>query len=198
VPSFVSAIDQFIEIPNLGLIRYDLAFGGAFYAYVRADQLGLTCTVDEYASLVRAGMTIKRAIMESRPVVHPVENDLSFLYGTIFISPPQSEGADTRNVCVFADGQIDRSPTGTGMSGRLALEYFRGALALHQPFVVESIIGTRFTGRVVGVTTCGGQEAIIPEIEGSAHITGRHEFLIDPDDPLKYGFLFPYHPGKAQ
>ena len=189
VPSFVLALDEQVDVPGLGSITFDLAFGGAFYAYVQAAQVGLSCRPDEFRALIEAGMAIKRAIMAQRPVPHPFEPDLSFLYGTIFIAPPLNEGADSRNVCVFAEGEVDRSPTGTGVSGRLAIHYARGQLELGQPLVVESIIGSRFTGRIVSTTTFGPYLAIIPEVEGTAFITGRHEFLIDPDDPLRNGFI---------
>jgi trans-L-3-hydroxyproline dehydratase len=134
-------------------------------------------------------MAIKRAVMASRPIAHPFEEDLSFLYGTIFIGPPLGEGAHSRNVCIFADGEVDRCPTGTGVGGRLAIHYARGEVGLDQPIVIESIIGSRFTGRIVETTTFGPYPAVIPEVEGSAHITGRHEFLIDPADPLRDGFI---------
>ena len=189
VPSFVVALDEIIEVPGLGQVRYDLAFGGAFYAYVQAEEVGLTCTPEDYRPLIEKGMAIKRAVMASRPMPHPFEADLSFLYGTIFIGPPLTEGGHSRNVCVFAEGEVDRSPTGTGVSGRLAIHYTRGEIGLNQPIVIESIIGSRFTGRVVETTTFGPYPAIISEVEGTAHITGRHEFLIDPDDPLREGFL---------
>ncbi len=189
VPAFVLALDETVEAPGLGRVRYDLAFGGAFYAYVQAADVGLTCTPEHYRPLIEKGRAIKRAIMDSRFVPHPFEADLSFLYGTIFIGPALGEGAHSRNVCVFAEGEVDRSPTGTGVSGRLAIHYARGEIGLDQPIVVESIIGSRFTGRVVETTTFGPYPAIIPEVEGTAHITGRHEFLIDPDDPLREGFI---------
>ncbi len=189
VPSFVLALDEEAEVPGLGRVRYDLAFGGAFYAYVQAAEVGLNCTPEDLRQLIEKGMAIKRAVMASRPVVHPLETDLSFLYGTIFIGPPESEGVHSRNVCVFAEGEVDRSPTGTGVSGRLAIHYARGEIGLNQPIVIESIIGSRFTGRVVAATTVGPHPAIIAEVEGSAHITGRHEFLIDPSDELRNGFL---------
>jgi len=189
VPSFVVALDETIEVPELGSVRYDLAFGGAFYAYVQAEAVGLTCTPEDYRGLIEKGMAIKRAIMASRAIPHPFEEDLSFLYGTIFIGPPLSEGADSRNVCVFAEGEVDRSPTGTGVSGRMAIHHARGEIGLNQPMVIESIIGSRFTGRVIKTTTFGPHSAVIPEVEGTAHITGRHEFLIDPSDPLKEGFI---------
>lgn len=189
VPSFVLALDERIQVPGLGKVRYDIAFGGVFYAYVQAKEVGSTLTPEAYHDLIEKGMAVKRAVMDSRPLVHPFEKDLNFLYGTIFIGPPLAEGADSRNVCIFAEGEVDRSPTGTGISGRLALLHARREIALNQPIVVESIIGSRFAGCIVETTTFGPYNAVIPEIEGSAYITGRHEFLIDPDDPLRNGFI---------
>jgi trans-L-3-hydroxyproline dehydratase len=189
VPSFVLALDQTVTVPELGEVRYDLAFGGAFYAYVPAESLGLSCRPEEYQSLIKAGRAIKQAIMASRPVPHPFEPDLSFLYGTIFVAPPLSQGAHSRNVCVFAEGEVDRSPTGTGVSGRLAIHYARGELGLNEPIVIESLIGSRFKGQVVETTTFGPYAAIIPEVEGTAYLTGRHEFFLDPSDPLQGGFF---------
>jgi len=189
VPSFVLAKDDTVEVPGLGRVRCDIAFGGAFYAYVQAADAGVTCTPRDFRSLIEKGMAIKRAVMESRPIPHPFEPDLGFLYGTIFIGPPQGADAHSRNVCIFAEGEVDRSPTGTGVSGRLAIHYGRGDVGLNERIVVESIIGSRFSGRVVATTTFGNYPAIIPEIEGTAHITGRQEFLIDPSDPLRNGFI---------
>jgi len=189
VPSFVYALDQRVEVPGIGVLRYDVAFGGAFYAYCQAADLGVGLEPPDFRRLIEAGTAVKRAVMESLPICHPFEEDLSFLYGTIVVGPPRADDADSRNVCIFAEGEVDRCPTGTGVSGRLALNYARGQLAEGQPFVVESIIGTRFTGRILGTTAFGEYEAVIPEIEGSAHIVGRHEFLIDPDDPLQDGFI---------
>jgi trans-L-3-hydroxyproline dehydratase len=191
VPSFVYALDQTVDVPGLGKIRYDIAFGGAFYAYVEAANLGVELTAKDFRPLIERGMAVKRAVMQSHEIRHPFEPDLSFLYGTIIVGPPHAEDApaNARNVCIFADGEVDRSPTGTGVSGRVALEHARGRLKAGEPFVVESIIGTRFTGRVVGTTKFGDYEAIIPQIEGRAWITGRNEFLIDPGDPLREGFI---------
>lgn len=188
VPSFVLALDEEVEVPGLGTIRYDLAYGGAFYAYVDAGQVGLRGTPEEFRALIDTGMAIKRAVIGARPILHPFERDLSFLYGTIFIAPPLGD-ADSRNVCIFADGEVDRSPTGTGVSGRMALLYARRQVTMGEPRTFESIIGSVFTGRVLEETTFGPHPAIIPEVEGTAHITGRHEFVFDPDDPLKDGFI---------
>jgi len=189
VPSFVLALDQHVDIPGLGSVRYDLAFGGAFYAFVQAEDGGVRCIPEDFRLLIERGLAIKRAVMAARPVPHPFEEDLSFLYGTIFIGPPQDATAHSRNVCIFADGEVDRCPTGTGVSARLALHHARGEIDPGETIVVESIIGSRFTGRIVEETTFGSYPAVIPEVGGTAHITGRHEFLIDPDDPLRDGFI---------
>jgi trans-L-3-hydroxyproline dehydratase len=189
VPSFVVALDETVEVPGLGRIGYDLAFGGGFYAYVQASEAGVTCTVEDFRPLIQKGIAIKRAIVASRSIPHPFEKDLSFLYGTIFVAPPSREGVHSRNVCVFAEGEVDRCPTGTGVSGRLAIHHARGEVAVNEPIVVESIIGTTFSGRIVETTTFGPYSAVIPEVEGRAYITGRHEFLVDPTDPLRDGFI---------
>jgi proline racemase len=189
VPSFVLALDQTVDVPELGRVRYDIAFGGAFYAFVQAADAGVTCTPDDFRLLIEKGVAIKRAVMASRPIPHPFEEDLSFLYGTIFVGPPLDRDAHSRNVCIFAEGEVDRCPTGTGVSARLAIHLARGEIGVGEPMVVESIIGSRFTGRIVETTAFGPYPAIIPEIEGTAHITGLHEFLIDPGDPLRDGFI---------
>jgi proline racemase len=189
VPSFVLALDQEIDVPGIGPVAYDVAFGGAFYAYVRAEELGLRVSPSDYRRLIEKGVAIKKAVMVDRPIPHPFEPDLSFLYGTIFTGPPEGEEAHSRNVCIFADGEVDRCPTGTGVSGRLAIHYLRGDVGIDEPLVIESIIGSRFCGRVVAATNYGSHPAIIPEVEGTAFITGRSEFSIDPADPLGRGFF---------
>jgi trans-L-3-hydroxyproline dehydratase len=189
VPSFVLELDAAVEAPGLGRLKYDLAFGGAFYAYVKAEDVGLSCAPGDYRRLIEAGMAIKRAVAVGRAVTHPFEEDLSFLYGVIFIGPASEAGRHSRNVCVFAEGEVDRSPTGTGVSGRLAIHHARGEIGDGETIVIESMIGSKFTGRVARTTTFGPHDAIIPEVEGTARITGRHEFLIDPDDELRRGFL---------
>ncbi len=189
VPSFAYKLDQSVNVPGIGEVRYDVGFGGAFYAYCKAADLGVRIAPEEFRKLIEAGMAVKRAVIESLEIKHPFEEDLGFLYGTIIQSEAFAEGADGRNVCIFAEGEVDRSPTGTGVSGRLALEQAKGRLAIGEPFVIESLIGTRFTGRVVRETMFGEYAAVIPEVEGSAWIIGRHEFLISPDDPVRDGFL---------
>ena len=189
VHSFVYALDQTVEVPGLGTIHYDIAFGGAFYAYCRAEEAGVGLAEENYRELIDVGVRIKHAVMNSLVIEHPFEPDLSFLYGTIFIGDAHDGGHHSRNVCVFADGEVDRSPTGTGLSGRAAIHYARGELDAGEPFVVESILGTCFTGEIIEITKFGPYEAVIPKITGTAHICGRSELLIDPDDPLRDGFI---------
>lgn len=189
VPSFVLYRDQVARVPGIGAVHFDIAFGGAFYAIVEAAKVGVTLGPESYRQLIDKGMAIKREIAGKMPIVHPFEEDLSFLYGTIFTGPALSDGADSRNVCVFADGEVDRSPTGTGLGARAALHAARGELQLGEPMVVESIIGSRFRVTALAATEFGPHQAVIPEIEGAAFITGRHEFLIDPADPLGQGFV---------
>jgi proline racemase len=189
VPAFVLTMDRAVDVPGLGSVRYDIAYGGAFYAFVKAEDLGVTTKPADFNALIDKGMAIKRAVMAAGPVAHPFEEDLSFLYGTIIVGPPHTRGAHSSNVCIFAEGEVDRSPTGTGVSARLALHFARNEIGINDPIVIESILETRFTGKVVETTTFGPHAAVIPEVEGSAWITGRNEFLIDPNDPLKNGFI---------
>jgi len=166
----------------------DVAFGGAFYAIVDSDAVGLPIDAAHRPELRRVGMEIKDAIESVHEITHPLERGLHGIYGTIFTGPPSDEGADLRNVTVFADAEVDRSPCGTGTAAVMAVVEAMGLLSDTKPFVHESLIGTRFTGRVSARTVVGELEAIVPEIEGSAWITGEHTFLVDDDDPLKNGF----------
>ena len=191
VPSFAVELDAKVDVPGCGQIRYDLAFGGAFYAYVRGDQFDppVRCLPEEHDRMIEIGRLVKAAVTASRDVCHPFEEDLGFLYGTIFTAPAQQAGNHSRNCCVFADGEVDRSPTGTGVSGRAAIHHARGELQLGQTITIESILGTCFDVEATRKTTFGPYQAVVPKVSGQAFITGRHEFLIDPDDPLKKGFL---------
>ena len=191
VPSFLYARDVEIEVSNYGHLIVDIAFGGAFYVVLPASQVGLRVSPEQTSRLVEAGEAIKRAINAHMQVRHPVEDDLSFVYGTIFTDVPDDPEHHSRNVCIFADGEVDRSPTGTGVSARLALHHARGELAENQRIIIESILGSTsvFAGRVVEGTRVGSCEAIVPEVSGTAYITGRHEFLLDPGDEIGQGFL---------
>ncbi|MFZ0012477.1 MAG: proline racemase family protein [Acidimicrobiia bacterium] len=186
VPSFVSGLDLEVFVETIGQVRFDLAFGGAFYAIVDATSLDLD--LDDSLALITRGREIKQAIVASRDIRHPEDDDLGFLYGVIFTGPPLDPSSHSRNVCVFADGEIDRSPTGTGVSARLAILHARGEVAAGRDIIVESITGSRFGGRIVEVLD-GDPERVIPEISGSAHLIGRAEMWFDPVDELGEGFF---------
>ena len=189
VPSFVYALDEEVEVEGLGRIRYDIAFGGAFYAFVNADDLALRCVPADYGKLIDIGMRIKRAVMRNLEIRHPFEGDLSFLYGTIFVCPPEDVGSHSRHVTVFAEGEVDRCPTGTGVSARLPLLLARGEVSVGEELVFESIINTKFAGRIVDLVKYGPYDAVIPEVGGDAYVIAKNTFLIDPEDPLKLGFI---------
>lgn len=189
VPSFLLERDLAIAVEGLGTVTCDVAFGGAFYAYVDADLLGVGLEPGSTAEIIDTGMRIKRAVMDQYAIVHPDgSGDLNFLYGTIFVSRRHA-GAHSRNVCVFAEGEVDRSPTGTGVSGRIAIHHARGEVGLGEQLRIESILGTCFDVEAVEETAVGDRPAIVPRVSGTAFVTGRHEFLIDPEDPLRTGFL---------
>jgi proline racemase len=187
VPSFVLHGGLTVKLANRA-IRVDVAFGGAFYAIVDSEAAGLPIDAAHLPELRRVGMEIKAAIEAALTIVHPLDPGLTGIYGTIFTGPPSDERADLRNVTIFADAEVDRSPCGTGTAAVMAVVDAMGLLGAERPFVHESLIGTRFTGRVASRTQVGELEAIVPEIEGSAWITGEHAFVIDDDDPLREGF----------
>jgi trans-L-3-hydroxyproline dehydratase len=186
-------------VPGIGQIAVDVAFGGAFYAILPAALLGLKVAPDQTARLTAAGIEIKRTVSESLTIRHPEEPDLAFLYGTILTGPPVESSHHSQNVCIFADGEVDRSPTGTGVCARLAQLCARGEIAVGEWIVVESILGSlsAFRGRVADDARVGSYAAVVPEVSGSAHITGRHTFVVDPRDDLGRGFLVDGGPHAA-
>ncbi len=190
VPSFVYKLNQKIEVAGIGTVEYDIAFGGAFYVFCNADKLGIGLQPKDHNQLIDWGKRIKYAIMEAMPIVHPFEEDLGFLYGTIFIGKANDETHHSRNVCVFAEGEVDRSPTGTGVSARAALHHVRGEIRVGERITIESILGTLMTVEVTETTTFGKHKAVIPKVTGTASITGQHEFYFDPNDDLGKGFIF--------
>jgi trans-L-3-hydroxyproline dehydratase len=191
VASFLYARDVALEVPGYGAVLADIAFGGAFYAILPAERVGLQVVPEQAKQLVAAGEAIKRAVNAALPIRHPFEDDLGFLYGTILTGAPEDPAHHSRNICVFANAEVDRSPTGTGVSARLALHHAKGELELGQPIVIESILGRRsaFEGRVSAAERVGPYDAVVPEVGGTAGLTGRHEFVIRPDDALGQGFL---------
>lgn len=189
VPSFVYALDQTVNVPGLGQVHYDVAYGGGFYAFCNASELGVGLTSADFRQLIDLGQRIKRAVMASLPIHHPFEEDLGFLYGTIIVGDALDPANHSRNVCIFADGEVDRCPTGTGVSARSALHYAKGELALNQPITIESILGTTFTVSALETQQYGPYTAVIPQVSGMAHIYGKNELLLDPADPLRNGFI---------
>ena len=189
VPAFLYLRDQTVDVPEIGPVSFDEAFGGAFYALIAAEDLGIGLTPENYPQLIDWGHRIKHAILATCPIAHPFEPDLSFLYGTIFSAAPDNPSHHSRNVCIFADGQLDRSATGSGVSARAAQHHARGDLEPGRLITIESILGSTMAVRVVETTTFGPYAAVIPEVTGQAWITGSHEFWVDPSDPLKAGFI---------
>ena len=157
-------------------VRVDVAFGGAFYAIVDAEAVGLSLGIPHLQALRQTGMEIKRTIEAKVRVAHPLEAKLEGIYGTIFTGAAEAADADIRNVTIFADAQVDRSPCGTGTGAVMAVLDAMGLLAADRPFVNESLVGTTFQGRVLGRSQVGEYQAVISEIEGSAWITGEHTF----------------------
>ncbi|HEY8224378.1 MAG TPA: proline racemase family protein [Pyrinomonadaceae bacterium] len=190
VPSFLYLRDEQVDVRDLGHVRFDVAYGGAFYAFVNANDLGLLLTSEHFNRLVDYGRRIKHAVMSQFPITHPFEPDLSFLYGTIFTGPALDKTHHSRNVCIFADGELDRSATGSGVSARAALHFAKGELELNEGVTIESILGSTMSVEVVEVTKFGPYDAVIPEVSGTASIIGRNEFYFDPADPLRNGFIF--------
>ncbi len=189
VPSFVYALNLSVEVPWLGNVEFDLAFGGAFYAFVNAESVGVELNPSGFRRLIELGTSIKKAVIENHPVKHPFEDDLSFLYGVIFVGRAQDPRHHSRNICVFADGEVDRCPTGTGVSSRTALHHVRGELKPAESITIESIIGSCFKAEISEVTKFGPFDAVIPKVTGSAHICGINTLLLNPEDPLGKGFI---------
>jgi proline racemase len=187
VPSFVWEAGLLVQLGGR-TVPVDVAFGGAFYAIVDAETAGLAIDASRLPELRRAGMQIKTEVERLRQVVHPLDEGLKGIYGTIFTAPARDPDAHLRNVTIFADAEVDRSPCGTGTAAVMAVLSEMGVLGEDGAFVHESIVGTLFSGRLTGRTLVGDRPAIVPEIAGSAWITGEHTFLIDGDDPLKAGF----------
>lgn len=189
VPSFLYRRDLSVETPSFGKVTVDIAFGGAFYAYLEGAQVGLEVTPGNLRALIALGDEVKKAVTAVERVQHPLIPELNRLYGTVIGGPPRHSGSSQANVCVFADREVDRSPTGTGTAGRVAQLHARGRLQADEVLVNESIIGTVFEGRVAGHTEVGNFAAVVPEVSGSAAIVGFNQWVVDPDDPVGKGFF---------
>ena len=178
-----------VPVDGLGDVETAVAYGGAFYALVDAARAGLGDRPGPLDRLVEAAAAIKASVLGAGAITHPLEPGIGGLYGVVIGWPPQRPGADQTSLTVFADREVDRSPCGTCTSAVMAARWADGRLPLGMPFVNESLIGTRFAGRLVEETRVGPHRAVVPEVSGAASITGYHTFVLEPDDPLPDGFL---------
>lgn len=189
VPSFIYKRDVTVETPSYGTVSGDIAYGGAFYFYANGTTHGLDIRESSIDALKQFGAEVKQAANLAFPVVHPDIPEINHIYGTIIDGTPRYADSTQANCCIFADREVDRSPTGSGTAGRIAQLYLRGKLTRNDVLVNESVIGSVFRARVIGETQVGEFPAVIPEVSGSAYICGFCQWIIDERDPQKYGFL---------
>ncbi len=188
VPAFLYKADQQIDLPGYGKITFDISFGGSFFAIVPAKQLNIKLLPENADKLKVLGIQIRDIINKEIKIQHPVLEHIKTVDLVEFFDETDNPKADLRNVVVFGQGQVDRSPCGTGTSAKLATLHAKGKLKQGEKFVYESIASTLFTGEIVGITKVGDYDAVIPQITGSAYITGFCQYVIDEDDPVKHGF----------
>jgi proline racemase len=189
VAAFLYKKDVEVNVPEFGKLTLDVSFGGSFFALVKASDVGIELIPKNAQKLNELGMKIVHAVNEQVEIQHPILKHIKTVDLCEFYGPAKSEDADVQNAVVFGQGQLDRSPCGTGTSAKLADLYARGELKVGEQIVNESIICTKFTGKILSKAKVGEFDAIIPEITGSAYITGFSQYLIDPDDPVKHGFI---------
>ncbi|PYM14112.1 MAG: hypothetical protein DMD81_19005 [Candidatus Rokuibacteriota bacterium] len=200
VPAFAVYLDRAIEVPKLGTVTVDVAYGGMFYAIADARAFGLALTPDEGRDIVRITEMVKAAAREQLPVTHPEQPGFTGISIGQLSGPPSRPDAHMKNVVTVSTGDfdwdrpstwtgvIDRSPCGTGTCARMATLHARGRLGLHEDFRHEGILGTIFTGRLIAETTVGHYPAVVPTLSGQAWITGFASYVVDPDDPFPEGF----------
>ncbi|WP_421994828.1 proline racemase family protein [Reyranella sp.] len=190
VPAFAYALDRIAPTATWGPVTVDIAYGGAFYAFLSADSIGLDLHTSPMRAIVDAGAEIAEAAARAIPIEHAEEPELGFLYGTILTDGGDGAGGQpSRNVCIFAGRQVDRSPTGSGVTARMALQAARRAARPGEERLFESCTGALFSGRIVReAPPVGGRKAVIVEVGGRAHPTGEARFRFDPEDPLREGF----------
>ncbi|WP_353643861.1 proline racemase family protein [Mesorhizobium sp. WSM2239] len=190
VPAFLFARDQAASLDGYGETGFDIAYGGAFYALADCRQFGLQFGRSRARDFVDAATALTEKLKAEFPLSHPDHGDLAFLYGTILTDGGDgSGGRPTKNVCVFADAEVDRSPTGSGVTARLAAMYAEGQIAIGETRVFESIVGSQFTGTVARTANAGQHDAIIARVGGQAFYSGKAEFIVEDDDTLGRGFL---------
>jgi trans-L-3-hydroxyproline dehydratase len=189
VPCFIYKENVEVEVDGIGKISGDVVYCGAFYVYVDSDKVNLKINPENTEKLVKVGMEIKHKVMDMMEFNHPTSG-VNWLYGTIFYEKPVKNQniLDTKNVCIFADGQVDRSPTGTGTGGRVALHYFKGEMLEEDTLSNKSIIDTAMEGRIIEKTKVGEYDALVTEVSGTAYIMGFNQLVLDPKDPLNEGF----------
>ncbi|NLY46005.1 MAG: proline racemase [Tissierella sp.] len=188
VTSFLYKKDAQVQLPEVGKVTFDIAFGGSFFAIVKDSELKLKIDPEKVNIIAERAIKLREIINKEIKIQHPIKPyintvDLVEIYGEA-----KSPDADLQNVVVFGSGQIDRSPCGTGTSAKMATLYAKGQLEINETFIYESIINTKFKGRVLEETKIGEFKAIIPEITGSAYIIGFNHIVVDDNDPVKYGF----------
>ncbi|XP_035208375.1 trans-L-3-hydroxyproline dehydratase-like [Stegodyphus dumicola] len=192
MPAFLYKSGAKINVKNLGSVEVDIAYGGAFYAFVSASDINVDLDITPLSQLVDTAAMITEAAKEQLTIKHPESDELSFLYGTIITDGKDKYSeSPTKNICVFADKQVDRSPTGSGVTARIALQFKKGLIALNQPREFKSIIDTSFTGKAVSETKFGNFDAVVVEVCGMSYHIGKHVFYMESNDPLNYGFLLP-------
>ena len=188
VPSFLYKSTT-VKLPSVGDVPVDVSFGGNFFAIVKAEDIGVRVRPENSRKLTEIGMTIKNSISAQMDIQHPLKPYINSLLGTRIIDESSKPGRSVRNVVIFSEGQVDRSPCGTGTCAHMAMLYAKKGVELGEEVTHESIIGTSWKSRVVEETKVHDFKAVIPEVIGRAYITGFHKFIIDPDDPLREGFL---------
>jgi proline racemase len=200
VPAFAVHLDRDIEVPTLGRVRVDVAWGGMFYVIADAAPFGLALTADEGRDITRIGELIKAATREQLPVVHPLNPEIRDVTIAQLSGPPVAAGNHRRNAVIVSTGALDwhrpstwtgaldRSPCGTGTCAKMATLHARDELAIGQPFRHEGVLGTVFTGMLLEETTVGPYRAVVPQLSGTAWITGLAQYVVDPDDPFPDGF----------
>ncbi|XP_068803497.1 trans-3-hydroxy-L-proline dehydratase isoform X3 [Struthio camelus] len=192
VPAFAAATDLAIDVPGRGKVVVDIGYGGTFYAFLSAEQLGLDVCSSKTRDLVDAASAVTEAVKKQFKPHHPESEDLAFLYGTILTDGKDAFSEEpTTNICVFADEQVDRSPTGSGVTARIALQYHKGLIQLNQTRTFRSsTTGSLFTGKAVKEARFGDYDAVVVEVSGEAFYTGTATFTVEEEDQLKYGFFF--------
>jgi trans-L-3-hydroxyproline dehydratase len=190
VPAFLFASNRPVYLQGVGEIVFDIAYGGAFYALADCRQFGLEFGRDRVRDFVDAATALTETLKAEFPLSHPDHDDLAFLYGTILTDGGDgSGGRATKNVCVFAEAEVDRSPTGSGVTARLAAMHAVGEIAVGETRVFESIVGSQFSGAVARTTKAGPHDAIVARVGGRAFYSGKAEFNVEDDDILGRGFL---------